>query len=104
MEKKIELAGHVYSNNFGVIDYEPLFKFIDHCGDKGKDWNVLEWCKRCYTFAVTKYHLSLEDYNARIKYLTEENIKWFTKADQATLEIVNLKSRIKELEGDDHEA
>ena len=92
MENKIEVNGLHYGKNAFAINYEPLFKFLDGQSAQLKDMNMLEVCKLVYTFGNTYSTIAREEANARIAYLTEQNIKWCNRALEA--EVVNDRLRL----------
>jgi uncharacterized protein YfdQ (DUF2303 family) len=83
------------------MDYMPLWHFLDNMERKvgGFDKiNMKEILEAVYEFATINVSLDKADTQTRIDNLTEQNIKWFTKADSLQTENEVLKYRIKELE------
>lgn len=60
--------------------------------------NVLEIVKDVYTFACVLIGIEIEDLKGRVTYLTEQNIKWFNKAETAEKELAVCQEKIKHLE------
>lgn len=60
--------------------------------------NMLEIAKDVYTFGCILTGLELEDFKQRVTYLTEQNIKWHTKAEALEAELILCQKKYDDLQ------
>jgi hypothetical protein len=89
------------------IDYHPMWHFLDNLerktqgfkvGPNGKEMTTGQIFEAIYEYAVISVSLDKADMQTRIDNLNEQNLKWFTAADNLQAENILLKQRIIELE------
>ena len=94
-------SGNMSKNNFQV-DKNPMWMFLENMDRKLADKGGLssvplkEVFEAIYEYGVITVGLDKSDLEQRIENLTEQNIKWFTKADQLQKEVDFLKTKLQE--------
>jgi len=93
------LTGKLSRNNF-QIDYQPLWHFLDNMEKRVGGFDKVtmkEILEAVYEFALISVSLDKADLQTRIDYLSEQNIKWYTKADSLETENSQLKAKLANL-------
>lgn len=88
----------INKNNF-KIDYLPMWKFLDGWERKvGGFQNVAmkDIFEGIYEYAIISVSLDKADSQTRIDFLTEQNIKWCTKATDLEAQVEQLKIKLQE--------
>ena len=87
------------------IDYHPMWHFLDNLerktqgfklGPNGKEMTTGQIFEAIYEFATISVSLDKADMQTRIDNLNEQNLKWYTKADNLEQENARLKQQLLE--------
>jgi hypothetical protein len=87
------------------IDYLPMWHFLDNLerktqgfrvGADGKEMGTGKIFEAIYEYAIISVSLDKADMQTRIDNLNEQNLKWYTKADQLEAENARLKLLLQE--------
>ena len=95
------LNGKLNKNQF-QIDYTPMWWFLDQQDRKVpgglKSLELKRVFEGIYEFATIQVSLDKAEMQTRIDNLNEQNLKWFTRADQLEGELNLLKNKLQELQ------
>lgn len=87
------------------IDYLPMWRFLDSQDRKVpgglKSLELKRVFEGIYEFAIIQVSLDKAEMQTRIDNLNEQNLKWFTKADQLEGELNLLKNKLQELQAEE---
>ena len=92
-----ELGNKSYKNKW-EIDYDPMFKHIDHLGDKLKKMNMLEVCKSVYAFCTVIHGINEEEYEGRVDNLNKKNLELFITTENQQRELVACRQVVQQYE------
>jgi len=98
MTQGIEINGQTHVAKQYQIPYDAFEKYINGLDPKKmKMMSALDLMRKSFEFGYIYVALDKEDMNSRIANLTEQNLKWFKKADALEAECIALRKQLQEL-------